>query len=86
MIIRSSIALAALLVASFAVSAMPASAKTIKECRTEWQSQKAAMQAAHTTEKAYIAQCHTPAAAASTSAPAATPHDSSTKGEGGGKY
>jgi len=85
MTIRSSAALAALLVASFAVTAMPAAAKTIKECRTEWQSQKAAMQAAGTTEKAYIAQCHTPAASASTSAPAAAPKESSTKG-GAGNY
>jgi hypothetical protein len=70
MMIRSSTALAAVLLASFAVSAAPASAKTVKECRSEWQAQKAAMQAAGKTEKAYIAECRTPAGGtAATSAP-----------------
>lgn len=77
----TSTALAALLVASLAVSVAPASAKTVKECRSEWQAQKAAMQAAHKTEKAYIAECHPPAGAA---APAATP--ASDKGDKGSNY
>lgn len=63
MTIRTSSVLAAVLLASFAVSASPASAKTVKACRAEWQAQKAAMQAAGKTEKAYVAECRTTAAA-----------------------
>jgi hypothetical protein len=37
--------------------APPASAKTIKACQKEWQADKAAMQAAGKTEKAYVADC-----------------------------
>lgn len=50
----------------------PASAKTRAECTKEWQSQKAAMQAAHKTEKAYVAECRGASAAptAAGSAPA----------------
>jgi hypothetical protein len=44
--------------------AAPASAKTKSECTKEWQANKAAMQAAHKTEKAYVAECHNTAAAA----------------------
>jgi hypothetical protein len=46
-----------------AVSA-PASAKTKAECTKEWQANKVAMQAAHKTEKAYVAECRGTAAAA----------------------
>jgi len=77
-------AIAALLLASLAVSAAPASAKTIKACRAEWQAQKAAMQAAGKTEKAYIAECRTMAAAASAATTTGT--DKGDKGESGGKY
>ena len=74
-------AVAAVLISSLAMSMAPASAKTVKECRAEWQAQKAAMQAAHKTEKAYIADCHPPAGVAT---PAATP--ASDKGDKGSNY
>jgi hypothetical protein len=42
--------------------APPASAKTVKACQKEWQADKAAMQAAGKTEKAYVTECRgTPA-------------------------
>ncbi len=45
----------------------PASAKTRAACIKEWQANKAANQAAGTTEKAYVAQCRgTPAPTANT--------------------
>jgi hypothetical protein len=74
-------AVAATVLASLAVASAPASAKTIKACQKEWQADKAAMQAAGKTEKAYVAECRgTPSAAA----PAAKPKED--KGGGGGKY
>jgi hypothetical protein len=81
MTIRPSAALAALVLASFALSAAPASAKTVKACRAEWQAQKAAMQAAGKTEKAYIADCRT-----TTDASAAAPVPKTDKGDKGGSY
>jgi hypothetical protein len=44
--------------------APPASAKTVKACQKEWQADKAAMQAAGKTEKAYVADCRGQPAAA----------------------
>lgn len=76
------VAMCAALVA-FAAMSSPAAAqtpqtKTAKECRAEWQANKADNQAKGITEKAYVAQCRaggTPAAAAPSPAPApaATP-------------
>jgi len=60
---------AALSIAVLCSTAAIAQQKTEKECRDEWRSQKAAMQAAGTTEKAYVEKCHTTAGAA----PAAEP-------------
>ena len=40
-----------------ALVSAPASAKTKAECVREWQADKAANQAAHITEKAYVAEC-----------------------------
>lgn len=51
-------------------------AKTAKECRAEWQANKAANQANHVAEKAYVAKCRAGDAAApapSTAKPAPTP-------------
>jgi hypothetical protein len=42
----------------------PVSAKTKSECTKEWQANKVAMQAAHKTEKAYVAECRSTAAVA----------------------
>jgi hypothetical protein len=49
--------LATAIVLSLALAPAPASAKTAKECKKEWQADKAAMQAAGKTEKAYVAEC-----------------------------
>jgi hypothetical protein len=61
-------AFVSLLACSTAVAA-PAG-KTAKECRAEWQANKADNQAKGITEKAYVAQCR---AAATTAAPTAAP-------------
>jgi hypothetical protein len=62
---RTFSAVAATMLVSLAVAPAPASAKTVKACQKEWQADKAAMQAAGKTEKAYVAECRgTPAAAA----------------------
>jgi len=47
--------------------------KTAKECREEWQANKAANQANGVTEKAYVAQCRGGAAPAQTTAAPPTP-------------
>jgi hypothetical protein len=47
-----------------AAAVTPAFAKTKSECTKEWQANKVAMQAAHKTEKAYVAECRGTAAAA----------------------
>jgi hypothetical protein len=52
--------LATAIVLSLALAPAPASAKTAKECKKEWQADKAAMQAAGKTEKAYVAECSPP--------------------------
>lgn len=57
-------AIATAMFVSLAISSAPASAKTIKACQKEWQADKAAMQAAGKTEKAYVAECRGTAAAA----------------------
>jgi hypothetical protein len=54
---------------SLVLAAAPAFAKTAKDCRKEWQADKAAMQAAGKTEKAYVADCSPPKAAAAKTAP-----------------
>jgi hypothetical protein len=64
-------ALATATLVSFAFAAVPASAKTVKECQTAWRADKAAMQAAGKTEKAYVAECRGVAAAAKPAAAAA---------------
>jgi hypothetical protein len=46
-----------------ALVSAPASAKTKAECTREWRADKAANQAAHITEKAYVAECRGTAAA-----------------------
>jgi len=46
-----------------AAASAPAAAKTIKACQKEWQADKVAMKAAGKTEKAYVAECRTTAAA-----------------------
>jgi len=75
---RLATAIAATLLVSLAAATAPASAKTVKACTKEWQADKAAMQAAGKTEKAYVAECRTAAAA---------PAAKSDKGDGGGgKY
>jgi hypothetical protein len=66
-------ALATATLVSFAFAAVPASAKTVKECQTAWRADKAAMQAAGKTEKAYVAECRGVAAAAKPAAAAASP-------------
>jgi hypothetical protein len=71
-------ALATSALVGLAVASVPASAKTMKDCQKEWRADKAAMQAAGKTEKAYVAECHPPAAKAATT-PAAAP----TKDSGG---
>jgi hypothetical protein len=64
MSIRIVTALATATLVSLAAMSAPASAKTAKACQKEWQADKAAMQAAHKTEKAYVAECRTQGAAA----------------------
>src|SRR5207302_113283 len=46
--------------------------KTIKECRAEWQANKAENQAKRITETAYIAQCRAGTSSAATQVPPAT--------------
>jgi hypothetical protein len=74
-------ALATSMLVGLAVASVPASAKTIKDCQKEWRADKAAMQAAGKTEKAYLAECHPPAAKAAASPTAAPAKDK----EGGGR-
>ncbi len=63
--------LATAILVSLALAPAPASAKTAKDCKTEWQADKAAMQAAGKTEKAYVAECSPkPAKTAKASKPA----------------
>jgi hypothetical protein len=73
--------LATAIVLSLALAPAPASAKTAKECKKEWQADKAAMQAAGKTEKAYVAGCKT---AANPATPATPPAKESSGG--GGRY
>ena len=69
-------AIATTLLISLAVSSAPASAKTAKDCQKEWRADKAAMQAAGKTEKAYVAECSGKAAKPSTAvAPASKDKD-----------
>ena len=65
---------------SLALSSAPAFAKTTKECQKEWRADKAAMQAAGKTEKAYVEGCAIKAAAKPAAAPAKE------GGGGGGRY
>lgn len=53
-------------------SPMAAQAKSAKDCRAEWQANKAEYQAKKITEKDYIKQCTSGAATAQPAAPAAT--------------
>jgi hypothetical protein len=62
-------ALATATLVSFAFAAVPASAKTVKECQTAWRADKAAGK----TEKAYVAECRGVAAAAAKPAAAGSP-------------
>jgi hypothetical protein len=73
-------AIATTMLVSLALSSAPAFAKTGKDCQKEWRADKVAMQAAHKTEKAYVAEC-TGKTAAKPAAPAAKEG-----GGGGGKY
>ena len=75
-------ALASSMLVGLAVASVPASAKTVKECQKEWRADKAAMQAAGKTEKAYLTECHPPAVKPAAAAPV---KDSGGK-EGGGHY
>jgi hypothetical protein len=69
--IRFFTAIATTMLASLALSSAPASAKTAKDCQKEWRADKAAMQAAGKTEKAYVAECRgTPAKPKAAAAPA----------------
>jgi len=61
---RTFTTLAATMLIGLAAVSAPASAKTAKACQKEWQADKAAMQAAGKTEKAYVAQCRGQSAAA----------------------
>ena len=63
----------AVIVGALAWSA-PVNAKTVKECEKEWRADKKANQAKGITEKAYVAKCRTPEAAAA-------PKEKSTKKE-----
>jgi hypothetical protein len=82
MTIRILTAIATTMLVGLAVASAPASAKSIKACQKEWQADKAAMQAAGKTEKAYVAECKATAAAApATAAPAAKESSG-----GGGRY
>jgi hypothetical protein len=49
--------LATAIIVGLALAPAPASAKTAKDCKKEWQADKVAMQAAGKTEKAYVAEC-----------------------------
>jgi len=73
-------AIAATVLVSLAVATAPASAKTTKACTKEWQADKAAMQAAGKTEKAYVAECK------AAGAPAAAVPATKEKGDSGGRY
>jgi hypothetical protein len=75
-------AIATTMLVSLAVSSAPASAKTAKDCVKEWRADKVAMKAAGKTEKAYVAECKTPASPGSQAAPAAAKEPSG----GGGRY
>jgi len=58
------------------LTAVPAFAKTAKDCTAEWRADKAGMQARGVTEKAYVEQCKggtEPTAAAPAAKPAETP-------------
>ena len=66
---------------SLALACAPALAKTAKDCQKEWRADKAAMQAAGKTEKAYVAECKGKTAAKPAAAPAAKESSG-----GGGKY
>ena len=68
-------AFATAMLAGLALASAPAAAKTIKDCQKEWRADKVAMQAAHKTEKAYVAECR-----GSPQAAAPTPKDSGDKG------
>ncbi len=61
---RTFTALATATLIGLAAASAPAAAKTVKACQKEWQADKTAMQAAGKTEKAYVAECRTTAAAA----------------------
>src|SRR5258708_22598634 len=63
-------AVAALAIAGWSSTAAFAQQKTTKQCGDEWRADKAAMQKAGTTEKAYVEKCRAGTASA---APAATP-------------
>jgi hypothetical protein len=66
--------LATAILVSLALAPAPAAAKTAKDCRTEWQADKVAMQAAGKTEKVYVADCSgKPLKTAKTAKPAAAP-------------
>jgi len=75
-------ALATSMLVGLAVSSAPASAKTVKDCQKEWRADKVAMQAAGKTEKAYVAECHPPAAPKAAAKSAAPPD----KDGAGAKY
>jgi hypothetical protein len=72
-------ATAATMLVSLTIASTPASAKTAKACQKEWQADKAAMQAAGKTEKAYVVECRGTAASASTK-PVAAPAAKEDKG------
>jgi hypothetical protein len=73
--IRIVTAFATATLASLALASAPAAAKTVKDCQKEWRADKVAMQAAHKTEKAYVAECR-----GSPQAAGPTPKDSGDKG------
>jgi hypothetical protein len=79
--IRICTMMAASMLAGLAVASAPAAAKTAKACQQEWRADKAAMQAAGKTEKAYVAECR--GAAASAAAKPAAPAE---KGDKGSNY
>ena len=60
---------------AFSVSAVPAFAKTAKECTAEWRAAQGGLQARGVTEKSYVEQCRggaEPSAAAPAAKPAET--------------
>ena len=67
---KFAIILSAIIGASILYSPTVAHAKTAKECRAEWQANKAANQAKKITESAYVKECTAGAAAAQPAAPA----------------